>query len=136
MRVVVDTTVVVSAVLRDRDPEKVLRLIAERSDVEWLASAAILQEYEEVLRRPKFGLPAAVVDRWMHLFGQIISTVEASGHIEFPRDPKDAIFLACAMTAEADFLITSDKEFTQASKLMRTYIVSVAQFLSLTGGPK
>jgi predicted nucleic acid-binding protein len=39
MRVVIDTNVVVSAALKDRD------------------SASILEEYKEVLTRPKFGLP-------------------------------------------------------------------------------
>ncbi len=38
MRVVVDTNVVVSAILRDRVPEKVLLFIIARPDFQWVAS--------------------------------------------------------------------------------------------------
>ena len=43
MRVVVDTNDVVSAVLRDRVPEKVLLFIITRPDFEWVASPEILR---------------------------------------------------------------------------------------------
>lgn len=38
MRVVIDTNVVVSAILRDRLPEKVLLFVVARPDFEWIAS--------------------------------------------------------------------------------------------------
>jgi predicted nucleic acid-binding protein len=41
MRVVIDTNVLVSAILRDRLPEKVLLFIVGRQDFEWVASAEI-----------------------------------------------------------------------------------------------
>lgn len=56
MRVVVDTNVVVSAILRDRNPEKAILHLVENPDCEWLASEDILAEYREVMRRPRFGL--------------------------------------------------------------------------------
>jgi len=135
MRIVVDTSVVVSALLRNRDPEKVLMLIATRPDCEWVVSQDILNEYAEVLRRPKFALPPEIVDRWMTLLETLAFQIEVPTEVAFPRDPRDAMFLACAMAADADFLITSDKDFTQATRLLRTYIVSVSQFLALVAGP-
>jgi predicted nucleic acid-binding protein len=45
MRVVVDTNVVVSAILRDRLPEQILLFIINRPDFEWIASPEILTEY-------------------------------------------------------------------------------------------
>lgn len=56
MRVVVDTNVVVSAILRDRLPEKVLLFIIGHPDFKWVASPEILTENREVLKRPKFAL--------------------------------------------------------------------------------
>ncbi len=41
MKVVVDTNVVVSAILRDRLPEKILLFVIGRPDFEWVASADI-----------------------------------------------------------------------------------------------
>jgi predicted nucleic acid-binding protein len=51
--------------------------------------------------------------------------------IDFPRDTKDAKFLACALAAEADFLVTGDRDFTEAQKLIKTTIISVYSFKEL-----
>jgi predicted nucleic acid-binding protein len=47
MRVIVDTNVVVSAILRDRLPEKILLFIIARPDFERVASGEILAEWHE-----------------------------------------------------------------------------------------
>jgi uncharacterized protein len=47
---------VVSAVLKDRDPEAVIRFVVGHPQYEWIASRVIITEYTEVLCRPKFGL--------------------------------------------------------------------------------
>jgi predicted nucleic acid-binding protein len=44
VRVVVDTNVVVSAALKDRDPEAVLVHVVERSEIEWVATREIIDE--------------------------------------------------------------------------------------------
>ena len=64
MRVVVDTNVVVSAILRDRNPEKAILHLVANPKCEWVASEEILAEYREVLRRPRFGLSADLLARW------------------------------------------------------------------------
>jgi putative PIN family toxin of toxin-antitoxin system len=135
MRVVVDTNVVVSAILRDRLPEKVLLLIIGHPDFEWVASPEILTEYREVLRRPKFGLPAEILSRWEERFRAAIAEWPVEVPVDFPRDLKDARFLACALAAEADFLVTGDRDFTEARQVGRTKIVSVRQFEELVCRP-
>jgi putative PIN family toxin of toxin-antitoxin system len=135
MRVVVDTNVVVSAILRDRLPEKILLFIIGHPDFEWVASPEILTEYREVLRRPKFGLPAEVLARWEERFRVAIAEWPVEMPVEFPRDVKDAAFLACALAADVDFLVTGDLDFTEARQVGRTMIVSVRQFHELVCGP-
>ena len=131
MRVVVDTNVVVSAILRDRLPERVLLFIVARPDFEWVASPEILVEYRAVLRRPKFALPNSVLSQWDERFDSAIAEWPVEIPVSFPRDVKDAKFLACALAAGADFLVTGDRDFTEARKLGRTKIVSVSQFNEL-----
>lgn len=135
MRVVVDTNVVVSAILRDRVPEKVLLFIIARPDFQWVASLEILTEYREVLRRPKFGLPDSVLSQWDERFDSAIAEWPVEMPVSFLRDVKDAKFLACALAADVDFLITGDRDFTEARKLGRTKIVSVSQFNELVCRP-
>jgi uncharacterized protein len=131
MRVIVDTNVVVSAILRDRLPEKILLFIIARPDFEWVASGEILAEYREVLRRPKFALPDSVLKQWEERLRTAIAEWPVKIPAFFPRDIKDAKFLACALTADADFLITGDRDFSEARKWGRTKIVSVSQFNKL-----
>ena len=57
-----------------------------------------------------------------------------SAELEFPRDQKDAMFLACAISNNADFFITGDKDFEEAHKIVNTTIVSVSMFLRLASG--
>jgi putative PIN family toxin of toxin-antitoxin system len=131
IKVVVDTGIIVSAAFRDRTPEEVILFIVEQEDFEWIASPAILKEYMEVLARKKFNLSPEVLRKWRDMFEQFTTTIEVDIEIDFPRDQKDAKFLECALIAEADYLITGDKDFTEARKLVQTTIISVSQFKQL-----
>ena len=135
MRVVVDTNVVVSAILRDRLPEKVLLFIIGQADFEWVASSEILTEYREVLRRPKFSVPDSVLRQWEERFHAAIAEWPVAITVSFPRDVKDAKFLAGALASDADFLITGDHDFTEARRLGHTKILSVSQFDELVRRP-
>jgi uncharacterized protein len=131
MRVVIDTNVLISAVLKDRDPEAVITFVAERDDIEWIVSREIMSEYREVLSRPKFGLPANLLNKWFDVLDSLTVTWVVDLEIEFPRDRKDAKFISCAMVAGADYFITGDRDFSEATKLLSTTILSVYQFKNL-----
>jgi len=128
MRVIIDTNIVVSAILRDRDPETVIMFIAGRNDMEWIVSAEILAEYRDVLSRPRFALPEDIKHRWFQMFEKLTVPVSVSLPFDFPRDRKDAPFLACAVAARADFLISGDKDFSDARELLSTTVLSISQF--------
>ncbi len=131
IKVVVDTGITVSAAFRNRTPEEVILFIVEQEYFEWIVSAAILEEYTEVLARKKFNLSPAVLQKWREMFEHFTTTIEPDIEIDFLRDQKDAKFLECALAAEADYLITGDKDFTEARKLVQTTIISVSQFKQL-----
>lgn len=84
-----------------------------------------------MLSRPKFALPAEVRQRWFEMLAALTTRVEVDTAINFPRDQKDARFLACALAANAEFFITGDRDFAQATKLINTTILSVALFKKL-----
>lgn len=131
MKVVIDTNVVVSAILKDRKPEEVILFVVEQVGFEWLASTEILAEYTEVIRRSKFNLPETTIAKWMEIFGSLIRIVDVHQSYDFPRDQKDARFLACSFVAEADYLVTGDKDFKDAYKVGKTTVLSVSLFKSL-----
>jgi putative PIN family toxin of toxin-antitoxin system len=131
MRVVIDTNVVVSAAFKDRDPEAVILFLASRGDTEWVVTPEIMTEYREVLSRPKFGLPDDIRQSWFDMLDTLTITYDIDLDIDFPRDQKDAKFLACAVAAGADYFVTGDKDFSEAKKLLSTTILSVSQFKKL-----
>jgi len=128
VKVVIDTNVVVSAALKDRDPEAVILFVVEQPEFEWTVSAAILEEYKAVLRREKFGLPEELLHKWDEMFDGLTTLIEVNVEVDFPRDRKDARLLECALASEAEYLITGDKDFTEAQKLINTTIISVSLF--------
>ena len=131
MKVVIDTNIVVSAALKDRDPEAIIRFVISHPNYDWIASQAIITEYSEVLRRPKFRLPTPLVQEWTDLFDTAITLVYVSVSVDFPRDQKDAKFLACAIATDADFLISGDRDLTEAYMLHTTVVCSVKHFKQL-----
>ena len=131
MKVVIDTNVLVSAAWRDKSPEAVVIWIVFQDDWEWIVSQSILDEYQEVLRREKFNLSAEVIEKWDYIVANLTTLVDVKIAADFPRDQKDAKFLACALAAGADYLITGDADFGEAQKLTKTTIVSVSLFKSM-----
>lgn len=131
MRVVVDTNVVVSAALKDRDPEAVLVHVVEQPEIEWVATQEIIDEYLEVLARPRLALSEDVLRRWRETLVRNVALVAPGPPVPFGRDRKDEKFLACALATAADYFITGDLDFAEASQLIATRIVSVTQFKRL-----
>ena len=131
MKILIDTNVLISAALKDKDPEAVILFVVEQPDFEWIVSTEILAEYKDVLSRPKLSLSDDVLHRWFALLDSLTTVVEVTASFEFPRDQKDAKFLACALAANAELFITGDRDFSQAQKLVNTTILSVALFKKL-----
>jgi putative PIN family toxin of toxin-antitoxin system len=129
MNVVVDTNVLLSAALRDRLPEVVVRYVATHDDWRWLVTPEILAEYVEVLGRPKFRLSAETLASWAALVEmRSVNIGSPPSAAAFPRDPKDAPFLAAAVAGRADYLITGDNDLLEAKGIVSARIVTVAEF--------
>lgn len=105
--------------------------VASQQDIEWIVSPAIMVEYKEVLARKKFGFSQGRLLEWFQLLDGLTVTVDIDIELDFARDHKDAKFLACALVSDADFLITGDRDFTSAEKLVNTMIISVSLFKKL-----
>lgn len=130
MKIVVDTNILVSAVLRGRMPKRAIQSIIDRPDWKWLASLEIIAEYKDVLLRPKFKLSQEVIEEWWEIFDTVTQLIDVEVEVDFPRDRKDAKFLACALAGNANFLITGDRDFSEVETLGNTKIVSVSDFLN------
>jgi len=131
MNVLVDTNVVISAVIRDRLPQRVIDEIVSRDDWFWIVTTEIETEYREVLARPKFKVSAAIQQSWRALVEEVTIRVLPTTPPPFPRDTKDELFIAAALASDADFLITGDKDLLDEQPLASTHILRPAEFARL-----
>lgn len=107
--VVLDTNILVSAGLTQGPPAQVVDL-ALRRELAVILCPAILQEYLEVMHRPKFekaGFPPGWLDRLLAM----ATRLRLDPPVWPLPDPKDAVFLALAKTAGAALVTGNLKHF-------------------------
>src|SRR5260370_38089018 len=85
-RVVLDTNVIVSALLVPAGTQASVLLLAFRGQIALYVSAPVLDEYEEVLRRPRFRLEPREIEaapREIRKVGQVVepNAVKFSGRV-------------------------------------------------------
>lgn len=135
-RVVFDSSTLVGAALRiGSTPHQALLKALDFAKL--CASAETLAEIEEVINRSKFDRYLnreerqefiANLRRRTHLF-----VVQDAGILEIGtacRDPKDNIFLALALVAEADLLVSSDADLLVLHPWRGIPIITPAEFLA------
>jgi putative PIN family toxin of toxin-antitoxin system len=133
MNVLVDTNVVVSAVIRDGLPRRVVEEIAGHDDWFWIVTDDIEKEYREVLARPKFNIQPEIQQSFTNFIEIVTIRVQPVTPPPFPRDPKDEMFIGAALASNADYLITGDKDLLDLQRLSSTQILSPADFARLFG---
>jgi putative PIN family toxin of toxin-antitoxin system len=129
IRAVIDTNVLVSGLLSPNGNEALIVLAIHQGLVRPCFSTAVLEEYAEVLARPKFGFPPdeiAAVVAMLHNGGEL---VVPQGSTPVLPDPSDAKFLYCAETAHAECLVTGNKRHFPQEACGAVRIVSAAELL-------
>ena len=109
-KMVIDANVVISAVFGGKPLEAVARALKEH-DV--FVSTSILQELEGVLKRLSKKLSPEQIGYLQETMNQLLRVahrIPVSTHLSISRDPKDDHYLSLCKEAQADFLITGDKD--------------------------
>jgi len=130
-KVVLDTNVVISALLFRRETARLVSLW-QAGAFRWLASAAIIQEYARVLAYPKFKLTEAEIRELLN--EDILPFVTAVRVGKVPRvirqDPSDDEFLACALAGQAEAIVSGDHHLLELKRYREILILDVRTFLS------
>lgn len=131
MIVVPDTNVVISALQFPGSGSTPARALQRAATIDVIATCAeIEKEILRVLIR-KFGwTQAQIEERLNHIFKDALC-VTLRGTVHLCRDPADDMLLECAEVAEADLLITGDKDLLALTPHGRTAIVTPATYLLL-----
>ena len=128
LTVVYDTNVVVSAALKPGSTPAALVALAMRKYVQLTLSPAILAEYAEVLKRPKFHLALEAVEAFLQDLERAAVIVHPSQQIARTPDDPDNRFLECAQAAKAAYLVTGNTKHFPFPDFEGARIVSPAEF--------
>lgn len=136
MRIVLDTNVVLSALLWRGTPYQLFRTVRRSEHVLVFSSAALLTELAETLTRPFAAKRFALIGRAAHeVLADYIDAVELVTPSSVPRvvaaDVDDDQVIAAAVAAQADLVISGDSDLLTLGIHGKTRIVTPAEAFRL-----
>jgi putative PIN family toxin of toxin-antitoxin system len=132
-RVVLDTNVLISAIVFGGKSRQVLQL-AITGSIDCFLSPPMLEELGHVLHRPKFGFSRQQCLQVMEEVSGICKIIEPSVPIRLiTSDPDDNAILECALEAKAHVIVTGDSHLLLLGVFKNIKILSPAQFLAAYG---
>ncbi len=131
MRIVLDTNVVMSALLWRGKPYLLLEAIRLRSDVQLYSSATLLEELADVLTRPSATKRLALIGKTVHeVLADYVEAIELVEPLEVPRvvpgDADDDHVIAAAVAAGATLMVSGDSDLLSMGSHQGIEIVSAA----------
>jgi len=134
VRIVLDTNVLVSALLHPgRTSAEVLDLILE-GRVTIVLEERIFAEYSGVLGRPKFKISPERRARVLNYLRRHGEHVLVAPIVEALPDPDDLPFLEAAVSGSADALVTGNKRHYLPARRRGIAVLSPSEFLELRKG--
>lgn len=119
---VIDTNVLVSAILSIH-PDSATVIIRDKiidGLIIPLYNADIIEEYRNVLTRPKFHFPAELVDAVLDVILQKGFSLERTKTEEVFIDPKDVVFYEIALSKEGSYVVTGNTKHFPVSSIVVT----------------
>jgi len=132
MRVVLDTNVLVSALVGHGRPRRLLIELLEGHGV--VSSAQMLGELGDVLSRSRLGFPKGQVDDFLLILvrGSVMATpVDCPGVIA--EDPDDDVVIATALGGGAQYIVSGDRHLLGLREFRGIRVVSVREMLDILG---
>lgn len=130
MRIVVDTNVLISAIINTNSVPAQAVDRAFRDHV-LLSSPETRDEIERVINKPRlrrFCTPQALA--WFKALMDETQRIVISQTVTACRDPMDDKFLELALNGKADILISGDKDLLSMTAFKDTRIITPAEFLN------
>lgn len=134
MRVVADTNILIAGLLWRGLSHRLIRL-AEAKAITLCATEETIEELRGVLGRPKFH--AKLQERHTTVSTVVLALISlvtlvpvmANVHV-VEADPDDNIFIACALAAGANYIVSGDDHLLQLEEHQGIPIVTVREFLA------
>ena len=133
-KIVLDTNVIISAAISENgNAAKIFEMMIEER-FESYTSNDIIEEIIDVFSRKKISKlikpddQARIVDIFKR-FSVIVTRIKKLNVVK--DDPKDNMFLECALSAKADYIISGDTHLLDMGEYNGIKVLSPAQFLKM-----
>ena len=131
LKVIFDTNVIVSAALHEESLPALLLSLGLEGKVRFFVSPALLNEYETVLKRPRFKLGHQETADLIEKIKQKAVMVTPTRELEILKeDETDNRILECAAKAKVDFVITGNKRHFPFEDFKGSKIVTPREFIN------
>lgn len=133
MRIVLDTNVLVSALIKAGGSRKLLLKIADKK-AQLILSGDILQEFLEVTEHPKIRryVSEEEVIAFLRVLGSIAEITRIRSSFRVVReDPDDDAILWAAHDGKANFIVSGDKHLLSLEKFGSIKIACVSKMLEI-----
>ncbi len=128
-RIVLDTNVLVSALLSPAGTPAQVWSLVEQGAVQLCVDQRILFEYHDVLSRAEFKIPVHEVNTILAFIEDAADVVMARPLPLFTSDPDDQKFVEAALTAQASYLVTGNLKHFPGLFKQGLHVVSPRVFL-------
>jgi putative PIN family toxin of toxin-antitoxin system len=129
IRAVLETNVVVSALLSPFGNEAQVLDAVRAGALVPCFSDEMLTEYGEVLARPKFAFAPQTIPGLLAMLRSMGAEFRPDPAPGTSPDASDEPFIACALAAHADFLVTGNKRHFPAAAYGKARVVSAKELL-------
>jgi putative PIN family toxin of toxin-antitoxin system len=128
MRVVLDTNVLVSALVGHGKPRRLLAKLLEGHEI--VSSKQMLIEREDVLSRSRFGFTRRQINKFLSIMvrGSTVATVTECPMI-ISKDPDDDVVLATALEGRAGYVVSGDRHLLRLKEYKGIMILPVSDML-------
>jgi len=131
MKLVLDANVIISSFFWEGNPRTVLKRIIANQD-EFYITKEILDEIENVIKRPKFHLEKPKIEYLIKSIEEIsIKNVVKKRRKNGSRDRTDNKYIECGITAGADYIISGDMHLLEMKKYGNIKIITPKEYLEI-----
>ena len=128
---VVDTNVLISALIGFGNPRKILQAFSQREFL-LVTSSELIEEFNLALSKPKIARRITDENREAvnSLIKELARIVEPKESVLLSRDVKDDVVLECALAGDANFIVTGDDDLLVLENFCGIPIITPKIFLT------